>query len=177
METVRHRGLTVRIDHPAAWVDRGPQIVRDLVDVLSRDAIPLDCLRHLLAHRDRLISGRYHAGGGRGCLFFVLTEPLGRGRHVRSKADLIRLFGRSQGSRWSRGYVAAQDSAEYQPAKWLVRLVDGQICPEVRRRYGRSAELFDYELVMDVAEQVLVQREAAGAQKQPGECPAVCQFV
>ena len=53
------------------------------------------------------------------------------------------------------GFVVAADQA----AKWLVRLVDGQICPEVRRRYGRAAEMFDYELVMAVAEQVLAQRE------------------
>src|SRR5262245_41086802 len=159
MQTVRHRGLTVSVDHPAAWIDRGSQIVRDLVDVLAREVITLDCLRHLLAERDRLISGRYQAGDGRGCLFHVLTEPLGKGRVVSSKAELGRTFGRPQGRPWSFGYVAGEYSAEYQPAKWLVRLVDGQICPEVRRRYGRSAELFDYELVIAVAEQVLLQRE------------------
>jgi len=160
MQTVRHRGLAVTVDHPAAWIDRGNQIVRDLIDVLSRDAITLNCLRHLLAERDRLICGRYQAGDGRGCMFYVLTEPLGASRVVKSKPELARLFGRSYGRKWSFGYVAPEHSAEYQPAKWLVRLVDGQICPEVRRRYGRSAELFDYELVMAVAEQVLVQREA-----------------
>jgi hypothetical protein len=160
MLTVRHRGLAATVDHPAAWIDRGQQIVRDLVDVFSREAITLDCLRHLLAERDRLIGGRYSAGDGRGCMFHVLTEPLGKGRVVSSKADLARLFGRTSGKPWSFGYVAPEHSAEYQPAKWLVRLVDGQICPEVRRRYGRAAEMFDYELVMVVAEQVLVQREA-----------------
>jgi len=160
MQTVRHRGLAVTVDHPAAWIDRGNQIVRDLIDVLSRGAITLDCLRHLLAERDRLICGRYQAGDGRGCMFYVLTEPLGFGHVVKSKPELARLFGKAQGRPWSFGYVAPEHSAEYQPAKWLVRLVDGQICPEVRRRYGRSAELFDYELVMAVAEQVLVQREA-----------------
>ncbi|MCI0362104.1 MAG: hypothetical protein L0211_26785, partial [Planctomycetaceae bacterium] len=113
-----------------------------------------------LAERDRLIGGRYQAGDGRGCMFHVLTEPLGRGRVISSKAELARTFGRSQGRPWSFGYVAPEHSAEYQPAKWLVRLVDGQICPEVRRRYGRSAELFDYELVMAVAAQVLEHREA-----------------
>ena len=160
MLSVRHRGLAVSVDHPAAWIDRGAQIVRDLVDVFSREAITLACLRHLVAERDRLISGRYSAGDGSGCLFHVLTEPLGKGRVIASKADLARTFGRPAGSPWSFGYVAPEHSAEYQPAKWLVRLVDGQICPEVRRRYGRSAELFDYELAIGVAEQVLVQREA-----------------
>jgi hypothetical protein len=161
MQSVRHRGLAVTVDHPAAWLDRGSQIVRDLIDVLSRDVITLDCLRHLLAERDRLICGRYQTRDGRGCMFAILSEPLGVRQTVKSKKDLARLFGRSHGSSWSFGYVAPEHSAEYQPAKWLVRLVDGQICPEVRRRYGRSAELFDYELVMAVAGQVLAQREAA----------------
>ena len=161
MKTVRHRGLAVTVDHPAAWIDRGREIVRDLVDVFAREAITLDCLRHLVAERDRLISGRYSAGDGSGCLFHVLTEPLGRGGVISSKADLARTFGRPAGHRWSLRYVAPEHSAEYQPAKWLVRLVDGQICPEVRRRYGRAAELFDYELALAIAEQVLMQREAA----------------
>src|SRR5262245_6442491 len=113
MQTVRHRGLAVAVDHPAAWIDRGHQIVRDLVDVLARDVITLDCLRRLLAERDRLICGRYQAGDGRGCLFHVLTEPLGRGRVVSSKADLARTFGRPQGHPWSLSYVAAEHSAEY----------------------------------------------------------------
>jgi NADPH:quinone reductase-like Zn-dependent oxidoreductase len=48
-------------------------------------------------------------------------------------------------------HVAAKDSPEYQPAKWLVRLVDSQFCENVRARYGRSCEFFDYDLVLDVA--------------------------
>ena len=32
-------------------------------------------------------------------------------------------------------------------------------CERVRARYGRSCELFDYDLVIDVAKQIMAQRE------------------
>jgi len=158
MHTLRYKGFTVAAEHPALWVDNGDQIVRDLVDVMTHRAISLDCLRHLIGSRERLITGHYELPGHRGCLMFVLTEPLGEAR-VRSKEDLTRFFGRERGLVGLPGHVAAKDSPEYQPAKWLVRLVDSQFCEHVRARYGRSCELFDYDLVIAVAAQVLVQRE------------------
>jgi hypothetical protein len=88
---------------------------------------------------------------------------------VRNKNDLIRLFGRQRGIFGWFGYVAAKDSPEYQPAKWIVRLVDGQYCGQIRSRYGRSCELFDYDLVIAVAEQVLAQREVLQAAVPPLE--------
>lgn len=159
MQVVRHQGLAVAVDHPAVWIDKGEQIVRDLIDVLAHPAVTTDCLRNLIAQRRRLVSGHYATPDGRGCLMFVLTEPLA-GRRIRTKQDLIRFFGRSHGRPGGGSYIAAKDSAEYQPAKWLVRLVDAQYCDEVRARYGRSCEFFDYELVIHVARQVLTQREA-----------------
>src|SRR5262245_31438262 len=158
MHTLRYKGFTVCAEHPALWIDKGDQIVRDLVDVLTHSRVSLDCLRHLLASRERLIAGHYELPGGRGCLMFVLTEPLGQ-EQVRSKHDLTRFFGRDRGLPGMPGFQSAKHSPEYQPAKWLVRLVDSQYCPELRNRYGRSCELFDYDLVMAVARQVLVQRE------------------
>jgi hypothetical protein len=159
MHTVCYKGFTVAADHPALWIDKGDQIVRDLVDVMTHRGITLDCLRHLIDSREQLISGHYEQADGRGCLMFVLTEPLGE-RCIRSRAHLTQFFGREQGFAGWPGHVSAKDSAEYQPAKWLVRLVDGQFCEQARKRYGRSCEFFDYDLVIDVAEQVLAQREA-----------------
>ena len=146
------------MEHPALWVDKGEQIVRDLIEVLTHPDISLDCLRHLIANRHRLANGHYELADGRGCLMSVLTEPLGQ-RQIRSKTDLTGFFGRERGFLGWLGYVAAKDSPEYQPAKWLVRLVDAQYCEHVRVRYGRSCELFDYELVIAVAEQTLAQRQ------------------
>lgn len=168
MRTLRYKGFTVAAEHPAAWVDKGDQIVRDLIDVFAHRGITRDCLRNLIDNRERLIAGHYELPGRRGCLMFVLTEPLGSSQ-IRSKADLTRFFGRPRGLPGWPGHVAAQDSPEYQPAKWLVRLVDGQYCEHVRFRYGRSCELFDYDLVLSVAAQVLVQRDAI-------ESPTMCQL-
>jgi hypothetical protein len=160
MPTVHHHGLTIAAEHPALWVDGGEQIVRDLVDVFAHPRITAGCLQHLIANHRRLIAGRYALPDGRGCLMNVLTEPLGDGQ-IRSKGDLLRFFGRSYGEPAWAGHVAATDSPEYQPAKWLVRLVDGQVCDETRRRYGRACEFFGYELALAVAAQVLAGRKSA----------------
>jgi hypothetical protein len=162
MHTVCYKGFTIAAEHPALWIDKGDQIVRDLVDVMTHCGITLECLRHLIDSREQLIAGHYEQTDGRGCLMFVLTEPLGE-QCIRSRADLTRFFGRERGFPGWPGHVAAKDSAEYQPAKWLVRLVDGQFCEQARTRYGRSCEFFDYDLVIEVVEQVLVQREIAEA--------------
>jgi len=159
MHTVRYKGFTIGVEHPALWVDKGDQIVRDLVDVMTYRNISVDCLRHLLRSRERLITGHYWLPDGRGCFMFLLTEPL-TGARIRSRTDLTHFFGRERGVPGSPGYLAAKDSPEYQPAKWLVRLIDGQFCRDIRARYGRSCELFDYDLVMGVAAQILVQRAA-----------------
>jgi hypothetical protein len=163
MATVHHHEMTIAVEHPALWVDGGEQVVRDLVDVFTHPNVTTGCLRHLLESHQRLIVGRYVLSDGRGCLMYVLTEPLGE-RQIRSKDGLLRFFGRPRGLPGWPGHVAATDSPEYQPAKWLVRLVDGQVCEHTRGRYGRSCEFFDYDLVLTVATQVLWQREAGAAQ-------------
>jgi len=158
MHTVHYKGFTIAAEHPALWVDKGDSVVRDLIDVMTHRGISLDCLRHLIDSRERLISGHYEMPDRRGCLMYVLTEPLGESQ-IRSKDDLTRFFGRQRGMVGAPGFVSPKESPEYQPAKWLVRLVDSQFCEHVRSRYGRSCELFDYDLVIAVAVQVLVQRE------------------
>jgi hypothetical protein len=158
MHTVRHKGFSIAMEHPALWIDGGENILRDLVDVMTHPRITVDCLRHLVGNRKRLIRGHYRLPGGRGCLMFVLTEPLNE-RQIRDKAELTRFFGRERGIAGGPGHIAAKDSPEYQPAKWLVRLVDGQFCEQVRARYGRSCEFFDYDLVIAAAAQILKQRE------------------
>ena len=160
MAVVSHKGYRITVEHPAVWVDGGERIVRDLVHVMTNRQITNDCLRHLIDSRHRLVVGHYELPNDRGCLMFVLTEPLGD-RQICSRYDLTRFFGRERGVAGSPGHVAAKDSAEYQPAKWLVRLIDGQYCQQLRSRYGRACELFDYDLVIAVAEEILAHRESA----------------
>jgi hypothetical protein len=159
MATIRYRGFTIATEHPCVWIAQGEQVVRDLIDIFTHPRISTDCLRHLIANRHRLISGHYELPDGRGCMMFLLTEPLGPAQ-IRTRDDLTRFFGRESGRPGRAGYIAAKDSPEYQPAKWLVRLIDRQICDQARQRYGRSCELFDYDLVIEVAQQVLTQRQA-----------------
>src|SRR5581483_8056047 len=114
MQIVRHNGFVVSVEHPAAWVDRGEQIVRDLIDVMTHPRITTECLRHLVQNRMRLIGGQYQLPDGRGCLMFVLTEPLADW-HIRDKSDLTAFFGRERGVAGWPGHLAAKDSPEYQP--------------------------------------------------------------
>lgn len=159
MAIIRYRGFTIATEHPCLWIAQGEQVVRDLIDVFTHPRITPDCLRHLIANRHRLITGHYELPDGRGCMMFLLTEPLGASQ-IRTRDDLTRFFGREHGRPGRAGYIAPKDSPEYQPAKWLVRLIDRQFCEQARQRYGRSCELFDYDLVIEVAGQVLAQREA-----------------
>ncbi|MEX2176251.1 MAG: hypothetical protein WD872_17955 [Pirellulaceae bacterium] len=161
MKVVRHQGVSVAVDHPAVWFEKGEQIVRDLIEILTHHDVSRDSLRHLIASRRRLARGRYRAADGRGCLMSILTERLPAHKQIHGKADLVRFFGRGASP------LAAEHSAEYQPAKWLVRLVDGQFCRELRRRYGRACELFDYEVVLEVARQVLALRDAVETTLRP----------
>jgi len=163
MPTVCHKGFRITVEHPAVWVDRGQRIVLDLVEVMTNRQITDECLEHLIDSRDRLIAGHFELSDNRGCLMFLLTEPLGVVQ-ICTRHDLTRFFGRPRGFPGWPGYVAAKDSPEYQPAKWLVRLIDGQFCEQLRARYGRACELFDYELVIAVARELVRQREAAAVE-------------
>jgi hypothetical protein len=87
---------------------------------------------------------------------YLLTELLPPDRRIDSKAALTRYFGR-KGS--SPDYVLADDPF-YQPAKWIVRLWDGQICEGLRERYGDCDHL-SVELIMTVLDKVIAERQAA----------------
>src|SRR3954471_19340817 len=141
MHAVWHQGFSVSVEHPTLWVDGGEQIVRDLVEVMTHPRITADCLRHLIRSRQRLIRGHYRLSDGRGCLMFVLTEPLGKWQ-IRDRSDLTSFFGRERGVAGWPGHIAAKDSPEYQPAKWLGRLLGGEIFEEGSAPFNRSCGVF-----------------------------------
>ena len=91
MHAVCQHGFAVQVEHPAVWIDKGPRIVRDLIEIFAHPDITPRCLRHLIANRWRLVRGTYEQHSGRGCLMNVLTEPLGT-RQVRSKRDLVQII-------------------------------------------------------------------------------------
>ncbi len=128
------------------------RLICDLTYVFFQ--VPLASLIHLRQNLHRLVRHTYRTQDGHGCLMNLLTETLPDGQRIASKRALTRYFGCKQ-----RGpdYLAARDPF-YQPAKWLVRLWDGQICDGVRRRYGNNREL-SVELVMRVLDNVIAERQ------------------
>lgn len=152
------------------------QVVDDLRYVFTFPEITPACLQHLIANRDRLITGKYSTlDGRRKCVMAMLTEILPEQDQILSKPDLTRFFGRQVGQYGQPGFVAARDSESYQPAKWLVRLIDRQFCPKVIQRYGRNSMALSQEelhdLIVAVATTVLDERQeieklAARAEKR-----------
>lgn len=119
-------------------------IRRDLQAVFDR--FPKACLEHLKTNRHRLTRGCY-TDGQRGCLMFLLSERLPAEQRIDSRTSLTKFFtGRS-------GYPACEEP-QYQPARWLVRLIDGEFC----ERYENARHL-DWDLVFEVLEQVILARQ------------------
>jgi len=131
------------------------QVQTDLRSIFS--AFSLECLGHLRDNAHRLTRRAYRLQDGRGCVMYLLSEPLPEEMRIDSKIALMRFFGPAYGSEES-----IAESPDYQPARWIVRLWDEQDC---QGRYGncrhlsRSALLAVLEEVM--AERQEIEREAA----------------
>jgi hypothetical protein len=124
-------------------MSKSSQIIDDLRFIYNE--VPVEGLRNLRDNRDRLVRGAYRTPAGGGCLMYLLTEHLPADQRIDSKKALTRYFG---------GDPLAP---RYQPARFIVRLWDGQVCSEVRDRYGRAPRL-DEETVFQVLDQVLAER-------------------
>ena len=123
------------------------QLINDLRTVFY--SFPLESLQHLRANRHRLVRRTYRTEDGRGCVMYLLSERLPQEQRIDSKGALMRYF--SNGD---------PDAPEYQPAKWIVRLWDRDICSQVQERYGPKPEL-DVETLMRVLDEVIAERSAA----------------
>jgi hypothetical protein len=111
----------------------------DLWFVFSR--VSFEALLHLYSNFDRLATGAYQSPGGKGCLFYLLSEVYPPEQRIFSKQSLIR--------QWT-GVAADQCYApEYQPAKYLVRAFDGH---RTRRYLG---ELLIVQTIRQVLCEVL----------------------
>jgi len=124
------------------------EIRNDLLQACSH--FPTSCLRHVVTNRGRLIRRAYSDGTG-GCLFHLLSETLPPERRIDSKSALTRFFTGQDGA-------VARELPEYQPARWLVRAIDGDICATVRGRYGDLDQL-DWDLVIEVLQEEIDRRE------------------
>lgn len=135
-------------------------LVNDLYTVLTHADIPKSAVEHLVENESRLIRGAYEDGHGGGCVMTLLTETLESDLQIRSKADLVRFFGRAQGKPGQAAFVSAVESDEYQCAKWVVRAWDHQVCDELRARYGVDAlRPLPKWLVLAVARKVIAEAQ------------------
>jgi len=150
---------------------RGRDQVRDDLWFVF-DFFPTECLHHLLENRHRLIRKQYYDGRGNGCLFYLLSETLPADKRIVSRETLTRFFTGASG-------FPACESPVYQPARWLVRLIDEQICERVRERYP-DVEHLPWSFVMDSVEQYLRQRGALptlatdACEEEAAELAAAC---
>jgi hypothetical protein len=104
-------------------------------------------LRHVRDNRHRLIRDSYSRDGN-GCLMHLLSETLPPEQRINSREDLTRFFTGGTGPGW-------RELPEYQPARWLVRLIDGQRCI----RYRGFTDL-SWNDVIQCLEEVIAHREA-----------------
>lgn len=121
------------------------QITADLRAVFRR--FPLSSLEHLRENRHRLVRGAYATAAGGGCIMSLLSERHAPENRIHSRESLTRYFG------------GDPHAAEYQPAKWIVRLWDQQICSEAAARYGSDAFLSE-DLLMAVLDESIAERQA-----------------
>lgn len=119
----------------------------DLNSVFLR--FPVRCLQHVLTNRHRLISGSYQDAVGNGCLFYLLSELLPS--KIDSREALTRFFTGAVG-------YPASESETFKPARWLVRLIDCQICDRVRDRYGDDVRNLPWDTVIECLQEHLAIR-------------------
>jgi hypothetical protein len=121
------------------------QAINDLRFALS--FFPTEALMHLRSNRHRLIRGAYRRAG-KGCLFNLLSEVLPADQHIDTRESLTRFFTGTSGE-------AVRELPQYQPARWLVRLFDGQDC---NGRYG-NYRLLEFDDLMDVLDVLIAERK------------------
>jgi hypothetical protein len=142
--TVRRTGPTLRSTPGIPW--RQTQVWADL-DTAFEHFDTAD-IEHLLANRDHLVRNTYNDGQGGRCLFGWLsakhTDP------IDCREALTRYF------TGASGYPACEEPV-YQAPRWLVRLIDGDICDRVRARYPGITSL-PWEVVIECAEEHLEKR-------------------
>lgn len=92
------------------------------------DFFPTDCLLNLQNNLHRLCRRSYYRADGYGCIFYFLAERMPVPKQIVSKESLTRFFTGGEGFPYC-------EEAVYQPARWLVRLFDEQLCVGVKERY------------------------------------------
>lgn len=135
------------------------QLQKDLQYVF--ESFSLDCLYHLRANRDRLRRGRYCDQNGKGCLMYLLSETLPDSQRIYSKETLVKFFAGGD-----------EHASIYQPAKWIVRIWDEQICSSVEERYGQAPTL-THDEIFEALDEFISEKEAELKANVPSESEIV----
>lgn len=127
-------------------------------------------IRHVLGHfptrnlvrlraevrQGGVIRHTYTDDDGRGCVLNVLSRGMPPGMQITDKPSLVRFF--------TGGFSAAHMGLpEYQPAKYLVKIWDGN--PEAIERYGTAVPLSE-EVLIEILNQVIRERIALHEQER-----------
>ncbi|MCB1208249.1 MAG: hypothetical protein KDK97_02925 [Verrucomicrobiales bacterium] len=122
------------------------QVVADALDAFAH--FGADRVEHLRDSTHRLIRNHFRDDHGGGCIFHLLSEADGPDGWIHSKESLTRYFTGGCGE-------AFRHQPQYQPAKWLVRVWDG----EKTTRYGNWNAITP-AMIHDLCELALLLRQS-----------------
>lgn len=120
-----------------------PQIIEDAFYCFSK--FDLRCVQHLRSNVHRLIRHSYSDDQGNGCIFGLLTETLPAGQQIRDRSTLTTWFTGGCGPMY-------RELPEYQAARYLVRVWDGDRDPGTEARYECWRGRLTQENIRDLTE-------------------------
>lgn len=127
-----------------------PQIVQDALYCFGK--FETACVQHLRENVHRLIRHTYSDDDGNACIFGLLTESLGEHLHIRDRGSLTTWFTGGCGPMY-------RELPQYQPARYLVRIWDGDRDPGTEARYESWRGRLTQENIRDIAEIHLAMQE------------------
>jgi hypothetical protein len=139
-----------------------PQIIGDALYCFSK--FDPACVRHLRDNVQRLVRGSYSDGRGRGCIFGILSELLPATQRIHDRESLTTYFTGGHGPLF-------RERECYQPARYLVRVWDGDRDPGTVLRYENWNGTFTAEQVRELADLHLELLEAHD-QEEAAPAPA-----
>ncbi|MFZ4766319.1 MAG: hypothetical protein ACOYMN_15315 [Roseimicrobium sp.] len=120
-----------------------PQIIRDALYCFSK--FDVACVEFLRDNAHRLTRHTYMDEEGNGCIFGLLSEPLPEKERIRDRSALTTWF------TGGCGYLF-RERPEYQPARYLVRVWDGDRDPGTEERYECWRGHLTKQNIRDLAE-------------------------
>ena len=119
------------------------QIIRDALYCFSK--FDIACVQHLRDNAHRLIRHTYMDDDSNGCIFGLLSEVLPAHLRIRDRGSLTTWFTGGCGPMY-------RELPEYQPARYLVRIWDGDRDHGTETRYSSWRGRLTQENIRDLAE-------------------------